>query len=40
MLLSSWLKKLVQRTHSRKADGRLKQKPAPYTQCIHLSGVA
>ena len=32
MLLSSWLKKLVHRTRGRKADGKLKKKPSPFTQ--------
>jgi type II secretory pathway component HofQ len=32
MLLSSWLKKLVQRTRGRSADGKLKKKPSPFTQ--------
>ncbi|MHC4877407.1 MAG: beta strand repeat-containing protein, partial [Planctomycetota bacterium] len=32
MLLSSWLKKLVQRTRSRTADGKLKKKVSPFTQ--------
>ncbi|MBI1313761.1 hypothetical protein GC176_20915, partial [bacterium] len=32
MLLSSWLKKLAQRSHRRGADGKLKKKPSPFTQ--------